>query len=159
MASFLEYTKNYTSPVNENMRTLGNFYKMAMIDKAMSMKTENPKMTKKDIAKSLDVSERTLQRYSNDINETMFQKKKVKTIFNPQKCEYCDFIAKNKSGVKAHERSKHLEEITNKKCVEKETTKIQKQTKSDRSKKKEKVGYGIMQCDTEFDVDKAIEDA
>ena len=136
MASFLEYTKNYTSPVNENMRTLGNFYKMAMIDKAMSLKTENPKMTKKDIAKSLVVSERTLQRYSNDINETMFQKKKVKTIFNPQKCEYCDFIAKNKSGVKAHERSKHLEEITNKKCVDKkETTTRQNQTSLKRKKK------------------------
>lgn len=78
MASFIEYTKNYTSPVNGNMRTLGNFYKMAMIDKAMNIKTENPKMTKKDIAKNLDVSERTLQRYSNDIIETMFEKKKIK---------------------------------------------------------------------------------
>ena len=164
MTSYFEYIKNFTTPVNENKKSLDKFYKMATLDKAMSLKIDNPKLTKKEVAKSLSISERTLQRYSNDINESMFAKKKIKTKFNPQKCEHCEFISKNKAGLMAHERSKHLELLTKKIAEEKnersskESVSIQKvenkKTKVDKIKKgkiKEIIGNGEFNLDEELD--------
>ena len=92
------------------MKSLNDFYKVATLSNALNLKLENPKMTKKDVAKNLHISERTLQRYSSDINKEVFQKKKVKNSYNPQNCTYCQFISKSKSGLSAHIRTKHKNE-------------------------------------------------
>ena len=90
---------------------LNQIVKRGIMFKAASAKIANPKETKKNIAKSLNVSERTLQRYANDLNFTSFKKNKTTSHFDPIKCLYCSFIAKNKSGLGAHTRSKHLKEL------------------------------------------------
>lgn len=90
---------------------LNQLVKKGIMFKAASAKIANPKETKKNIAKSLNVSERTLQRYASDLNFTTFKKHKPTSHFTPIKCLYCSFIAKNKSGLGAHTRSRHLEEL------------------------------------------------
>ena len=94
----------------ENPKTVNSFYKAAYLEKALSYKLDNPKMSKKNIAKNLNLSERTLSRYSSDINEEVFQKKTIKLIDDPQTCSYCNFVSKNKAGLSAHSRNRHKEQ-------------------------------------------------
>ena len=82
--------------------------KKGILLKAVQAKIDNPKETKQNIANNLNVSTRTLQRYANEYNFNDFKKQKNKTTFNPVKCNHCEFISKSISGVKSHERAKHL---------------------------------------------------
>ena len=106
--NFLQYTMD--SKINENVNSLNTFYKVAMLDKALSLKLENPKMNKQEVANNLNISLKTLSRYSDDLNEQVFKNRKRKNNYNPQKCFYCDFNTKNKPGLTAHIRCKHLNE-------------------------------------------------
>jgi hypothetical protein len=135
---------------------LNQIVKKGIMLKAASAKINNPKETKKNIAKSLNVSERTLQRYASDLNFIDFKKNKTKTHFEPVKCLYCDFIAKNKGGLGAHTRSKHLSELAEISQNQTELTKnasslstpfkIQKKPKkASESKNSEKLGMGVTQ--------------
>ena len=134
---------------------LNQIVKRGIMFKAASAKIANPKETKKNIAKSLNVSERTLQRYATDLNFTSFKKNKPTTHLEPTKCFYCSFIAKNKSGLAAHTRSKHLEELANRTTLSDNTkdnsaSLKKKETKNKREplrrplhlKNKEKLGLG-----------------
>jgi len=105
--SFLQYSMNNNHGVDT--RSLNTFYKLATLDRALSIKLDNPKTTKKDVAKQLNISEKTLQRYSSEINEEVFQKRKQKTSFKPSKCHSCDFVSKNTAGMLAHTRAKHID--------------------------------------------------
>jgi hypothetical protein len=120
---------------------LNQIVKRGIMFKAASAKIANPKETKKNIAKSLNVSERTLQRYANDLNFTSFKKNKTTSHFEPIKCLYCSFIAKNKSGLGAHTRSKHLEELAK---VSQNRTKVS-ETEKKKKKKKEELGLGDLE--------------
>ena len=85
--------------------------KKGILLKAVQEKIDNPKETKKNIANNLNVSTKTLQRYANEFNFTDFKKQKNKTVFSPAKCDHNEFISKSVSGLKSHERSKHLDKI------------------------------------------------
>ena len=121
--SFLEYTKNFISPVNQKVTNISDFNKLAILDKFSTLKIENPKLTKKEIAKQLGVSDRTLLRYATELGENIYQKRNSKRCLNPSKCSNCDFIAKNKTGLQAHIRSKHLH-INRQNKIKKENTSI-----------------------------------
>ena len=88
--------------------------KKGILLKAVQAKIDNPKETKQNIANNLNVSTRTLQRYANEYNFTDFKKQKNKTAFAPAKCDHCEFISKSVSGLKSHERAKHLDKIVDK---------------------------------------------
>jgi hypothetical protein len=117
--SLKEMEYNFFEMITSPDFDLNQIVKRGIMFKAASAKISNPKETKKNIAKSLNVSERTLQRYANDLNFTSFKKNKATThvyivLLLPKirvKCLYCSFIAKNKSGLAAHTRSKHLEAL------------------------------------------------
>ena len=85
--------------------------KKGILLKAVQAKIDNPKETKKNIANNLNVSTKTLQRYANEFNFTDFKKQKNKTVFEPVKCDHCEFISKSVPGLKSHERAKHLDKI------------------------------------------------
>lgn len=121
----------------ENLKSLNSFYKAAFLEKALSYKLDNPKMTKKNIAKNLNISERTLSRYSIDVNEEVFQKKTIKIINDSQTCNYCEFVSKNKAGLSAHSRIKHKEQFNqikynNLQSIQKQEESIQKYTNQDK---------------------------
>ena len=123
---------------------LNQIVKRGIMFKAASAKIANPKETKKNIAKSLNVSERTLQRYANDLNFTSFKKNKATTHFEPSKCLYCSFVAKNKSGLGAHTRSKHLEELANQPTMSNNAMKKERDLpKKTRESKKNKETLGM----------------
>ena len=148
--SFLEYTKNLTSPVNQKVTNISDFNKMAILDKVSTLKIDNPKLTKKEIAKQVGVSDRTLLRYATELGENVYQKRNSKRFLEPSQCPNCEFIAKNKTGLQAHIRSKHL--FKNRQNQKTSLTTVQEQNPDlrenkisniiKRNKNKEKVGYG-----------------
>ena len=125
--------------------------KKGILLKAVQAKIDNPKETKQNIANNLNVSTRTLQRYANEYNFNDFKKQKNKTTFNPVKCDHCEFISKSISGVKSHERAKHLDKIVDKNYTikdQKETrlsenvSNLHKKRSSNLRKNKEETGFG-----------------
>ncbi len=137
--SFLEYTKNYTSPVNKHITNITDFNKLAILDKVSSLKIANPKITKKEISKQVGISDRSLLRFSNDLGENIYQKRKIKKILDPSNCSECDFIAKNKTGLQSHFRSKHVFQNKTKSDKIRQNQTTLKTTEKPKKKKKESV--------------------
>lgn len=119
--SFLEYTKNFTTPVNQNVSNITSFNKLAILDRVSTLKIENPKITKKELSIYIGLSGKTLSRYSEDLGENICKKKSYKKNLIPSPCDECDFIAKNKAGLQAHHRAKHL---YNRQTINKNKTKV-----------------------------------
>lgn len=153
-------TEVFKTKYANNDLTFDECFKLNILNKAMKLKLDNPRISNKEIGKQLKISSKELVKFSSANNDTLFVKITKKTVSDPQQCCYCDFIGKNISGIKTHIRLKHKKEIakqsyeinTSGNVLETSgnTPKTKANNLKHRNKKQEKLGLGEEITDDEL---------
>ena len=100
--TFLEYTKHYSEPSFVTGYETDKIYAIDIINRAMNLKLDNPRITKKEISKKLKISKEKLNNFALEVENRTLAPRRMRTI--NATCDECDFKTVSTQALVLHKK-------------------------------------------------------